>query len=98
MRTTEFGHNLDAMTLKDRTLNARTDAFIVDAVRTPIGRLGGALAGVRADDLLAGAFKALLQRVPNLDPALIDEHPTSIGSAIPFAEVMVVGDDGSEAE
>ncbi len=50
-----------------------TDAFIVDAVRTPIGRLGGALAGVRADDLLAGAFQALMQRLPTLDPALIDE-------------------------
>lgn len=33
-----------------------------------------------------------------LDPALIDEHPTSIGSAIPFAEVMVVAEDGSEAK
>ena len=32
-----------------------------------------------------------------LDPALIDAHPTSIGSAIPFAEVMVVADDGREA-
>ena len=32
-----------------------------------------------------------------LDPALIDEHPTSIGSAIPFAEVLVVADNGSEA-
>ena len=33
-----------------------------------------------------------------LDPALVDDHPTSIGRAIPFAEVMVVRDDGSEAE
>lgn len=49
------------------------DVFIADAVRTPIGRLGGALAGVRADDLLAGAFRALLQRVPQFDPASIDE-------------------------
>ena len=32
-----------------------------------------------------------------LDPALIDAHPTSIGSAIPFAEIMVVADDGTEA-
>ena len=32
-----------------------------------------------------------------LDPALVDAHPTSIGSAIPFAEIMVVGDDGNEA-
>ena len=55
------------------TLNDRNDSFIVDAVRTPIGRLGGALAGVRADDLLAGAFQALMQRLPSLDPVLIDE-------------------------
>ncbi len=32
-----------------------------------------------------------------LDPALIDDHPTSIGNAIPFAEVMVVRDDGTQA-
>jgi acetyl-CoA acyltransferase len=50
-----------------------TSAFIVDAVRTPIGRLGGALAAVRPDDLLAGTFRALLDRVPGLDPARIDE-------------------------
>ena len=56
-----------------RTSNAQAEAFIVDAVRTPIGRLGGALAGIRADDLLAGAFKGLLQRLPTLDPAAIDE-------------------------
>ena len=35
-------------------------------------------------------------RSTSLDPALIDAHPTSIGTAIPFAEVMVVADDGSE--
>ena len=49
------------------------EAFIVDAVRTPLGRLGGALAGVRADDLLAGAVKAVVERAPSLDPASIDE-------------------------
>ena len=32
-----------------------------------------------------------------LDPALVDEHPTSIGKAIPFAEILVVNDDGREA-
>ena len=37
-------------------------------------------------------------RSTSLDPALIDEHPTSIGSAIPFAEVMVVAEDASEAK
>ena len=31
-----------------------------------------------------------------LDPALVDSHPTSMGTAIPFAEVMVIGDDGRE--
>jgi len=47
--------------------------FIVDAVRTPIGRHGGALATVRPDDLAAGAISALLGRSPQLDPAQIDD-------------------------
>lgn len=50
-----------------------TQAFICDAVRTPFGRFGGTLAGVRADDLAALPLKALLERNPNLDPALIDD-------------------------
>ncbi|WP_110875704.1 3-oxoadipyl-CoA thiolase [Franconibacter helveticus] len=50
-----------------------SQAFICDAVRTPFGRFGGALAGVRADDLAALPLKALLERNPNLDPALIDD-------------------------
>src|SRR4029453_3221580 len=37
-------------------------------------------------------------RSSSLDPALVDEHPDSVGTAIPFAELMVVGSDGSEAE
>ncbi|MCF7203511.1 3-oxoadipyl-CoA thiolase [Pseudomonas oligotrophica] len=49
------------------------DVFICDAVRTPIGRFGGALAMVRADDLAAIPLKALLERNPGLDPAAIDE-------------------------
>ena len=49
------------------------DAFILDAVRTPIGRLGGALAGVRPDDLAATAVRALAARAPALDPTTIDE-------------------------
>jgi acetyl-CoA acetyltransferase family protein len=49
------------------------EAFIVDAVRTPLGRIGGALAGVRPDDLLAGAVRAIVERSPSLDPASIDE-------------------------
>src|ERR1700683_935018 len=49
------------------------DAFICDAVRTPIGRYGGALAAVRADDLAAVALAALLKRNPTLDPCAIEE-------------------------
>lgn len=48
-------------------------AFLCDAVRTPIGRYGGALAAVRADDLAAIPLRALLARNPRLDPAAIDD-------------------------
>ena len=50
-----------------------TDAFICDAVRTPIGRYGGALAAVRTDDLAAIPIAALLARNPSLDPKAIDD-------------------------
>jgi 3-oxoadipyl-CoA thiolase len=50
-----------------------TEAFICDAIRTPIGRFGGALAAVRADDLAALPIAALLARNPQVDPAAIDE-------------------------
>src|SRR5690606_37006042 len=49
------------------------DAFILDYVRTPIGRYGGALAAVRADDLAAIPIRALLDRNPQLDPGEIDD-------------------------
>ncbi|HKA84359.1 MAG TPA: thiolase family protein [Acidimicrobiales bacterium] len=48
-------------------------SYIVDAVRTPVGRHGGALARVRPDDLAAHALRALVDRVPDLDPASIDD-------------------------
>ncbi len=50
-----------------------TDAFICDAVRTPIGRYGGALAGVRADDLGAIPLKALMDRNPQVNWASVDD-------------------------
>jgi len=50
-----------------------TDALICDAVRTPIGRYGGALAAVRADDLAAVPITALLKRNPFLEAAAIEE-------------------------
>jgi len=50
-----------------------TEAFICDAIRTPIGRYGGALAGVRADDLAAIALKALMKRNPQVNWASVDD-------------------------
>jgi len=50
-----------------------SDAFICDAVRTPIGRYGGALSSVRTDDLGAIPIAALLQRNAGLNPEVIDD-------------------------
>jgi acetyl-CoA acyltransferase len=49
------------------------DAFIVDFIRTPIGRYGGALSAIRADDLASLPIRALLARHKAIDPAAIDE-------------------------
>src|SRR4051812_50209909 len=49
------------------------DVFVCDAVRTPIGRFGGSLAKVRADDLAAAPIKALMARHPALDWSAVDE-------------------------
>ena len=50
-----------------------TDAYIVDAIRTPFGRFGGSLAGVRADDLAALPIAALIERNPTVDWAKVDD-------------------------
>ena len=50
-----------------------TEAYIYDAVRTPFGRFGGALAGVRPDDLAALVIGEQVRRASALDPAAIDE-------------------------
>jgi acetyl-CoA acyltransferase len=50
-----------------------TEAYICDAVRTPIGRYGGALAAVRTDDLAAIPLQALMQRNPAVDWAAVDD-------------------------
>ncbi len=49
------------------------EAFLIDGVRTPIGKFGGSLSGVRADDLAALVIRRLLERHPDLDPAAIDD-------------------------
>ena len=55
------------------------DAFLCDAIRTPIGRLNGSLAQVRADDLAALPIKALIARNPSVDWAAVDD--TILGCA-----------------
>ncbi|WP_129286798.1 thiolase family protein [Streptomyces sp. GZWMJZ-114] len=49
------------------------EVYVVDAVRTPVGKYGGALAGTRPDDLAAHVLRALLARTPGLDPARVDD-------------------------
>ncbi len=49
------------------------DAYVLDAVRTPFGRYGGALAGVRPDDLAAHVVRAIVERSPGLDPATVED-------------------------
>ncbi|MEV7968969.1 thiolase family protein [Sphaerisporangium sp. NPDC088356] len=50
-----------------------TEVYIVDAVRTPFGKYGGALSSVRPDDLAAHVLKELTSRTPQLDPARVDD-------------------------
>jgi acetyl-CoA acetyltransferase family protein len=49
------------------------EVYVLDAVRTPIGRYGGALSGIRPDDLAATVLSGLIARSPDLDPAAIDD-------------------------
>ncbi|MET8806446.1 acetyl-CoA C-acyltransferase, partial [Streptomyces sp. NPDC004546] len=54
-------------------VNRLNTVYLVDAVRTPIGRYNGGLASVRPDDLAAHAIRELLARTPALDPARIED-------------------------
>ena len=56
-----------------------TEAVIIDGVRTPIGKMGGTLASVRPDDLLAETYKALIERT-GIDPALLTEVYAGCGN------------------
>lgn len=47
--------------------------YIIDTVRTPIGRYGGKLSDIRPDDLLAHVIRVLLSRNPNIDPSAIED-------------------------
>ncbi|HEV7677686.1 MAG TPA: thiolase family protein [Candidatus Dormibacteraeota bacterium] len=59
--------------------------FILDAVRTPIGRYGGALASVRPDDLAGHAVRALMERIPQVEPEQIDD--------VYFGDANAAGED-----
>jgi acetyl-CoA acyltransferase len=48
-------------------------AYLIDGIRTPIGNFGGVLAPIRTDDLAAHVLQRLLERHPNLDPAIISD-------------------------
>jgi acetyl-CoA acetyltransferase family protein len=50
-----------------------SEVYLYDAVRTPFGRYGGALAGTRPDDLAAHVIRTIVDRAPDLDPAGVDE-------------------------
>jgi len=56
-----------------------TDAFLCDAIRTPIGKLNGSLSNIRADDLAAIPIRALIERNPGVDWAAVDD--TILGCA-----------------
>ena len=47
--------------------------YVVDAVRTPVGKYGGTLSSIRPDDLLAHVIKSLLGRNPSVDPNTIED-------------------------
>ncbi len=52
---------------------SKSEAFIIDGIRTPIGKLKGTLSSIRADDLAAIPIKELLKRNPELDPASVED-------------------------
>jgi acetyl-CoA acyltransferase len=54
-------------------MNIKSEAYIVDGIRTPIGKLGGALSSVRADDLAAMTMKKILERNPTISPEALDD-------------------------
>jgi len=54
-------------------MNKYKDAFLIDGIRTPIGKQGGSLSSIRADDLAALTIKELLGRNPGVDPSAVED-------------------------
>src|SRR6195952_3586226 len=65
-----------------------TSSFVYDGVRTPFGRHGKALAGVRPDDLAAHVLKSLLARTPDPAPAVIND--------VIFGDANAAGEDNRD--
>jgi len=63
----------DQMSTLQSESNEMNEVFICDAIRTPVGRFGGSLATIRADDLAALPLKALMDRNPDLDFSQVDD-------------------------
>ncbi|MEA2296342.1 MAG: hypothetical protein QOE86_3981, partial [Solirubrobacteraceae bacterium] len=63
-------------------------AYLYDAIRTPFGRFGGALAGTRPDDLAAHVVRRLVARAPELDPGRIDD--------VLFGDANAAGEDNRD--
>ncbi|HJZ28376.1 MAG TPA: 3-oxoadipyl-CoA thiolase, partial [Streptosporangiaceae bacterium] len=72
-----------------------SEVFVVDACRTPIGKIKGALAGVRPDHLAADVIKALVGRNPALDVAAIDDVYWGAANQAGEADICLAG--GSES-
>lgn len=64
------------------------NVYVLDAVRTPIGKYGGVLSSVRPDDLAALVIKALLQRNPQIDPSKIED--------VVFGDANQAGEDNRD--
>jgi acetyl-CoA C-acetyltransferase/acetyl-CoA acyltransferase len=64
------------------------EVYVLDAVRTPIGRYGGALANSRPDDLAAHVVRSLVERTPELDPAELDD--------VFFGDANAAGEDNRD--
>jgi acetyl-CoA acetyltransferase len=76
-------------------------AYLYDAIRTPFGRFGGGLAGIRPDDLAAHVVATLCERSPGLDPARIDDVIFGNANSSPLndgASALFVGDEAAAAQ
>ena len=65
------------------------EIFVIDAVRTPIGRYGGALSTVRPDDLLAHVIKQLLQRNDSIDVNAIEDVIAGAANPVSYTHLDV---------